>query len=149
LKLLLVKEADYLRWLDKEIGAAQPLQTEPANDGGPGPATAAIVEAPGAVQPPQIEPTVDGGNATATPLRSAFDRVIDDAIGAVYDEARRTGADPPNVKKICPLVQEKLRREGYRASQRQIEKIASQDKHKQRRRPPGKTIASEKRSSLK
>jgi hypothetical protein len=87
-------------------------------------------------------------SGTTTPLRPAPARVIDQAIVAVYDEAERTSADPPNVKKVSPLVQEKLRAQGYEASLRQIQKLASQEKHKQRRRPPGKTIASEKRPRL-
>jgi hypothetical protein len=96
----------------------------------------------GAAEPPQIEPAVDDS------LRTAPSPKIHEAITAVYDEKERAGADPPNVKKVCPLVQKKLRDEGYRATLRQIEDHAGDEKHKRRRRPPGKTIASEKRPRL-
>jgi hypothetical protein len=47
LKLLFVKEAVYLSWLDAQIGAAEPLQTEPAVDDG-------IATAP-SLRPPGVE----------------------------------------------------------------------------------------------
>jgi hypothetical protein len=97
---------------------------------------------------PQAE-KLEEGIGTETSLRPAPCPRIHEAITGVYDEKEHASADPPNVKTICPLVQEKLRGRGYQASLRQIAKLASHDKHKRRRRKPGKTIASEKRTPLK
>jgi hypothetical protein len=69
---------------------------------------------------------------------------IHEAISAVYDEAAGAGQKPPNVREISAPVQSRLREQGLKASARQIEELASDDRHKGRRRERGKTLASEK-----
>ena len=88
--------------------------------------------------------------ATSTEaLKRANDAMIDQTITAEYDGAANAGRKPPNVKEIIPLVQEALRSKGYQASGLQIQKLADAPKHKNRRRKPGKTVASEKRRQQK
>ena len=77
-------------------------------------------------------------------LKRARSDMIDKTITAVYDEHKKIGKKPPNVKEIVAPVQEKLRTKGYQATGQEIQQIAEADKHKNRRRPPGKTVASEK-----
>jgi hypothetical protein len=80
-------------------------------------------------------------------LKIAPESKIDQEISAEYDEAERKGLKPPNLKEIARPVLARLRAEGYQASQRQILKLAEAEKHKGRRRPPGRTVATDKVSS--
>jgi hypothetical protein len=59
-------------------------------------------------------------------------------IRTVYDEAEGTGADPPNIKRICDAVLPRLQTGGFKASKNQITKIAGEDEFRRRRRPPGR-----------
>jgi hypothetical protein len=70
---------------------------------------------------------------------------IDKHITAVYDRAQNEGQKPPNVKELVPLVQQSLGDADFKASGRSIMALAGDPKHEQRRRSPGKTVASEKR----
>jgi hypothetical protein len=78
------------------------------------------------------------------PARKATDVRIREAITAVYDKAGRDGQKPPNVRQIAKPVQEVLGNQGFEASARHIEKLASENPFKARRRPPGATLKSEK-----
>jgi hypothetical protein len=78
-------------------------------------------------------------------LRQAPEAAIDKHITAVYDRAQNEGEKPPNVKELVPLVQQSLGNAGFKASGRSIIALAGDPKHEQRRRSPGKTVASEKR----
>ena len=78
-------------------------------------------------------------------LRQAPEAAIDKHITAVYDRAQNEGEKPPNVKELVPLVQQSLGDAGFKASGRSIIALAGDPKHEQRRRSPGKTVASEKR----
>jgi hypothetical protein len=78
-------------------------------------------------------------------LRQAPEREINRAITAAYDEAEAAGEKPPNMKGIVLPVQMILRAQGRRASGRQIQELARAKQHKNRRRKPGATLASEKR----
>jgi hypothetical protein len=78
-------------------------------------------------------------------LKLADDDRIHRAISAVYDEIEEAGGKPPNVKEIAAPMQARLRGEGYKASGRQIEHLAGEERHKKRRRAIGNTVASEKR----
>jgi hypothetical protein len=69
---------------------------------------------------------------------------IKDAICAVYNEAKKSGAKPPNIKELPPLVQDLLATSGHTASGRQIQEVGSAFEFKQHRRTPGKTVKSER-----
>jgi hypothetical protein len=91
----------------------------------------------------------EAGATETTPksrLQMASDRKIDDAISVEYDKAGQQCLKPPNVKEIVGLVRDRLEAEGYHASGRQIQTLAEAKKHKDRRRPPGRTVTSEKSS---
>jgi hypothetical protein len=84
---------------------------------------------------------------TSEELRRARDPQIDAAITAVYDKAEKTGAKPPNIRELPEPVQKELREKGRAASGMQIMRLADDEKHRRRRRKPGKTLASEKRKA--
>jgi hypothetical protein len=67
------------------------------------------------------------------------------AISAVYDAAQANGAKPPNVRELPAAVRAILERQGLTASGKQIQACASEEPHRSRRRPPGRTLASERR----
>jgi hypothetical protein len=64
---------------------------------------------------------------------------------SVCNEEQAAGRKEPNVKELSAAVQARLQRKGYRVSRRWIEKLAEAPEFKRRRRPPGKTVASERR----
>jgi hypothetical protein len=78
-------------------------------------------------------------------LRPAQDRVIVDEIRRVYDRAHIKRTKPPNINEVVEPVQARLREMGQTASAAQIKKIGEKPEFKNRRRPPGKTLRSEKR----
>jgi hypothetical protein len=82
--------------------------------------------------------------AAADELRPAPHREIHKAITAAYDQAEAADEKPPNLREIVPLVQAILRAGGYEASGRRIQENAGDDRHNNRRRKPGKTVASER-----
>jgi len=84
---------------------------------------------------------------TSEELRPASDPQIDAAITAVYDKAEKTGAKPPNIRQLREPVLKELREKGRAASGRQIMQLADDEKHRKRRRKPGKTLVSEKRKA--
>jgi hypothetical protein len=59
-------------------------------------------------------------------------------IRFAYHHAEITGEKPPNIKEVSRAVQLALEQKGYRASRRQIEKLAEADDFKILRWPPGK-----------
>jgi hypothetical protein len=77
--------------------------------------------------------------------RPAPDSMIHKTISEAYNEAEKRGSKPPNVKEIVAPVQTMLRDKGYQASGRHIQGLAQNGMHKNRRRKPGATVASEKR----
>ena len=82
-------------------------------------------------------------------LRPAGDRVIADEIRHVYEKARIKGTKPPNINEVAEPVQARLREIGQTASAAKIRLIAEYPEFKNRRRPPGKTVWSEKRGPQK
>jgi hypothetical protein len=70
---------------------------------------------------------------------------IHKAITAVYDDAGERGTKPPNLKEIIAPAQARLLAAGLKASGLQIQKLAEDPRHAGRRRPPGRTVSSEKR----
>jgi hypothetical protein len=71
--------------------------------------------------------------------------MINEAIKEEYDHAEKTGVKQPNVKQIVSPVQARLGAKGFHASGNYIQQIADAPEHKARRRPRGRTVASEKR----
>jgi len=66
------------------------------------------------------------------------------AIAAVYDDAKKRGVPPPNMKKLPKLVKAKLNEDGRDATYSRITKLANAPDHKARRRERGRTIAVER-----
>jgi hypothetical protein len=87
--------------------------------------------------------------AASIKLRKAQDRVIEDEVRRVYDIADNEGSKPPNIKEVPKLVKARLRDIGQAASATKIQEIAERPEFKRRRRPPGKTLSSEKRGPRK
>lgn len=85
--------------------------------------------------------------ATWPQLKPASNQMIKSAVHREYERAERQGEKPPNIKEVRKPVQDHLRASGHDASLAKIQEIANEFKH--RRRPPGKTVSSEKRASRK
>jgi hypothetical protein len=58
---------------------------------------------------------------------------------------KAAGRDGPNINKLPDVVQPRLEQKGRYASKNMIKKIGSEDEFKAYRRPPGRTLASERR----
>jgi hypothetical protein len=98
---------------------------------------------------PTVSPANNATSITNRELRRAADSMIHNAISKIYDEAKRTGRKPPNVKEIVAPVQDSLRDKGSEASGRRIQHLAEADQHKSRRRKPGATVLNENRRQPK
>jgi hypothetical protein len=81
----------------------------------------------------------------AEELRPASEAMTKEEMWSVCKEEQAAGRKEPNVKELSALVQPRLQRKGRRASRRWIEKLAEAPEFKRRRRPRGKTVASEQR----
>jgi hypothetical protein len=79
--------------------------------------------------------------------KPASEQMIRGAVRRQYDIAETQDKKPPNVKEVAKLVQADLKASGHTASVQKIQKIADSPEFKRRRRPPGKTLSSEKRGS--
>ena len=82
--------------------------------------------------------------APSPELKLASVLMITEAIRSAYDIADKERTKPPNIKELPKLVQALLKGKGHRASARQIQTIGSL-KFKERRRPIGRTLSSERR----
>jgi hypothetical protein len=71
-------------------------------------------------------------------LAPASEAMIIDDIRSEYHRAEAAGEKPPNIKEVSPPVQVALEHKGYRASGRQIEKLAEAEEFKRLRWLPGK-----------
>jgi hypothetical protein len=67
------------------------------------------------------------------PLRPAPVEVINNAIGAVYDDADKDQEKPPNLNEVVQPVKVKLADLGFKASKRSIQDLASKEPHSNRR----------------
>jgi hypothetical protein len=94
---------------------------------------------------PATGKTFDPEHQHQRKLRQATAVIIDKHITTLYDRAQKDEKKPPNVKELIPLVQGSLRDAGFEASGSRILGVASEPRHEQRRRKPGKTVASERR----
>ena len=83
--------------------------------------------------------------ATSPQLKPASEQMIKAAIRRAYDIAEREGKKPPNINEVPKPVQAQLKAIGRKASAAKIKEIAERPEFKKRRRPPGKTLKSEKR----
>jgi len=82
-------------------------------------------------------------------LRQAPRSVIHKAIKAAYDNAEADGSKPPNIKELPAVVRPLLEAKGYNASGKLIMLLGSAEQHARRRRPPVKTVRSERGASTK
>ena len=71
-------------------------------------------------------------------LKPAPEDTIKATVHAVYDDAEKAKAKPPNTKELVKPVQRKLKPQGYRASGRQIQSIGKAKEFANRRGVPGK-----------
>lgn len=88
-------------------------------------------------------------DTTSFDLKPASEPMIEGALRRVYESAKKEGEKAPNIKEVAKPVQDLLRRQGYKASAKQIERIADRPEFKRCRRLPGKTLRSEKSVSRK
>ena len=77
-------------------------------------------------------------------LKKAPTSAIHEAIRQAYSDAEIAGRKPPNIKELPDAVLPLLRAKGYRASGKRIMKLGRDPEHSRRRRPPGKTLRSER-----
>jgi hypothetical protein len=75
---------------------------------------------------------------------SASTAMINEEIKSEYDAAEAAGRKPPNIKELAAAVQLLLEQKGFSASKRRIQLLGEAEKFKRRRRPPGKTLKSER-----
>ena len=75
--------------------------------------------------------------AQSPELEDASDEEIHVEIDAVYKHCKATGQEPPNLKQIGKLVQERLRDKGLYASQGDIQKLAGDKRYSGIRHKPG------------
>jgi hypothetical protein len=80
----------------------------------------------------------------ASELKNAREEEILRAIKEAYDTADQKGSKPPNIKELPTAVKPLLEAKGYQASGAQIQKFGAAFKN--RRRSPGTTLRSERRS---
>jgi hypothetical protein len=75
---------------------------------------------------------------------SASTAMINEEIKSEYDAAEAAGRKPPNIKELAAAVQLLLEQKGFSARKRRIQLLGEAEKFKRRRRPPGKTLKSER-----
>ena len=78
-------------------------------------------------------------------LKQAPERIVIEAIRCAYDAAEAAGTKPPNIKELPAAVQPFLQKKGYWDSGNHIMQLGHREEFESRRRPPGKTVASERR----
>jgi hypothetical protein len=78
-------------------------------------------------------------------LNPAPPGIVIEAIRGAYDAAEAAGTKPPNIRELPAAVHTLLEQKGLRASGQHIQELGDDEEFKSRRRPPGKTVASERR----
>jgi hypothetical protein len=78
-------------------------------------------------------------------LKPASEAMTKEEMWSVCKAEEAAGRKDPNVKELSAAVKPLLERKGFWASRRWIEKLAEASEFKSRRRPRGKTVASEQR----
>ena len=87
----------------------------------------------------EIQPSRSPGQ-----LKPASTAMINEEIRSEYAAANAAGRKPPNIKEVQAPVQLRLEQKGFFASKRRIEHLAKAEEFKKLRRPPGKTVKSER-----
>jgi hypothetical protein len=77
-------------------------------------------------------------------LKPASTAMINEAIRCAYDAAEAAGTKQSNIKELPAAVQPLLQQRGFFASKRRIMQLGDAEEFKRRRRPPGKTLKSER-----
>jgi len=95
---------------------------------------------------PGIRPASDEVTSKKA-LKLASKQKIKEAIDTIYTVAEQSGSKPPNITELPPQVRDLLARSGHTASARQIQDLGSLPEFRNRRRPAGKTLKSERRGS--
>jgi hypothetical protein len=78
-------------------------------------------------------------------LKQTSDAAIRDEIRLVNEPFITAGQYGPNINKLADEVQARLEQKGFYASQNSIKKIGDEAEFKACRRPPGRTLASERK----
>jgi hypothetical protein len=78
-------------------------------------------------------------------LNPAPPGIVIEAIRGAYDAAEAAGTKPPNIRELPAAVHPLLEQKGLRASGQHIQELGEAPEFKSRRRPPGKTVVSERR----
>lgn len=78
-------------------------------------------------------------------LRKATKSRIRDEIDAAYADAAAQETKPPNVAQIRPIVRDRLRKAGFRATGTSIEEIAGEPQFQKLRGPVGVTLANKRK----
>jgi hypothetical protein len=78
-----------------------------------------------------------GSASTENISKMASEAMIHDTIREVYDEAKKRPGKPPNVKEVVTPVQKILTEKGFRASGRNIERLAGDPRYAADRLKPG------------
>jgi hypothetical protein len=91
-----------------------------------------------------VSPVGKAIQSTAKSLKPAPNAIIGEAIQAVYDATNAAGEKPPNIRELPAAVMPLLEKKGYSASARLIQELGGDPRFKDRRRPPGKTVSSER-----
>lgn len=90
---------------------------------------------------------IEDGLGVTRPLQPAPEAMIRKEIEAVYDAAAGRSEPPPNIKRLPKDVRPRLNKQGYDAADRHIADIGCEFAN--RRRKPGKTLASERHAGTK
>jgi hypothetical protein len=77
-------------------------------------------------------------------LKPAPERIVIEAIRCAYDAAEAADRKPPNTRELPAAVQPFLQQKGFSTSGRRIRQLGDAEEFKRRRRPPGKTLKSER-----
>jgi hypothetical protein len=77
-------------------------------------------------------------------LKPASTAMINEEIRSEYAAAKAAGRKEPNIKEVQAPVQLRLKQKGFFASKLRIEHLANAEEFKKLRRPPGKTVKSER-----
>jgi len=118
---------------DASRGETQPSRSPEELKPAPG---TAWFDRPGDVSEPSRSPEE---------LELASEAMIKEEMRFVCNTEEAAGRKQPNIKELSAAVQPLLQRKGFWASKSWIEKLAEAPEFKSRRRPPGRTVASERR----
>lgn len=79
--------------------------------------------------------------STPPPLSMASDELIRQQLQSLYNEPDQK---PPNLVEVTPLIRDRLKELGKRATQEKIRSIAEEDEFKRHRRPAGRTVVADR-----